>query len=74
MSPQPFSPDGFKWFVTVLIVAAAIWALFDIVKLSKTRGKDGKSPLVKDERFGFYVGIVIGLFTISGVLKYHGVF
>ncbi len=74
MSPQPVSQDTFRWFVTILTVAAAFWALYDVVKLSKTRGKDGSDPLVRDERFGYFIGIVIGLFTISGMLRYHGVF
>lgn len=74
MSPEPVSPSTFKWIVTVLTVAASLWALYDIVKLSKTRGKDGKDPLVRDERFGYLIGIVIGAFTLSGMLAYHGVF
>jgi len=74
MSPEPLSPSTFKWIVSVLTVAAALWALYDIIKLSKTRGKDANNPLVRDERFGYLIGIVIGAFTISGILRYHGVF
>ena len=74
MSPQPLSPATFRWIVTILTVAAALWALFDIVKLTRTLGKDASDPLVRDERFGYLIGIVIGAFTISGMLRYHGVF
>lgn len=73
MSPEPVSHDTFRWIVTVLTVAAALWALYDIVKLSKIRGKDRSDPLVRDERFGYVMGIIIGAFTISGMLRYHGV-
>ena len=74
MSPEPLAHDTFKWAVTVIIFAAALWALFDVVKMRKLRGKNPNDPLVRDERFGYYIGIVIGLFTISGLLRYHGVF
>lgn len=74
MSPQPFSPSTFKWILTILIVSASLWAVYDVVKLARTRGKDPSDPLVRDERFGYWIGILIGLFGISGVLRYHGVF
>ena len=74
MSPQAFSESTFRAILTVVTVAAALWALYDIVKLAKIRGKDRSDPLVKDERFGYGMGIVIGLFTLSGMLRYHGVF
>ena len=74
MSPAPFNESAFRWFLTFLIVAGALWALFDIVKLSRTRGKNGRDPLVRDERFGYVIGIVIGLFALSGLLRYHGLF
>lgn len=74
MSLAPLSPEMFRWILTILITAGALWALFDVVKLSRTRGKDARDPLVRDERFGYFTGIVIGLFAISGILRYHGVF
>ncbi len=74
MSPEPVSPEAFRWIVTVLTVAASLWALYDIVKMSKMRGKDRTDPLVRDERFGYWIGIVIGAFVLSGMLRWHGVF
>lgn len=74
MSPQIVSEPVFRWIITVLTVAAALWALYDIVKMRKARGKDGADPKVRDERFGYWIGIAIGLFAISGMLRYHGVF
>jgi hypothetical protein len=73
MSPAPLAHETFKTVVTVITFAAALWALYDIVKMRKLRGKDPSDPLVKDERFGYYMGIVIGLFTISGLLRYQGI-
>lgn len=74
MSPQPFSPSTFRWILTILILAGSLWALFDVVKLARTRGKNARDPLVGDERFGYLIGIAIGLFGISGILRYHGLF
>lgn len=74
MNPAPLSEETFRWALTVLIVAGALWALFDVVKMSRLRGKDRSDPLVGDERFGYWIGIVIGLFALSGILRFHGVF
>ena len=74
MNPTPLSPSTFSWILTFLVVAGSAWALYDVIKLAKTRGKDASDPLVRDERFGYWIGIVIGLFGISGILRYHGVF
>jgi hypothetical protein len=74
MSPHPLSPSTFRLILTILILAGSLWALYDVVKLAKTRGKDASDPIVRDQRFGYWIGIVIGLFGISGILRYHGVF
>lgn len=74
MSPTLMSDGVFRWVLTVLILGGALWALYDVVKLSRLRGKDRRDPLVRDELFGYWIGIVIGLFAISGLLRYHGVF
>ena len=73
MSPQIVSDTTFRWILTVLTVAAALWALYDVVKMYKTRGKDRADPQVRDERFGYVIGIVIGAFALGGMLRYHGV-
>jgi len=67
------SEYAFRIFITVLIVAGASWALFDIVKMRKLRGKNLREPLVRDELFGYIMGIVIGAFALSGVLRFNGV-
>ena len=73
MSSEIVSDSTFRWILTALTVAAALWVLYDIVKLRKTRGKDGTDPQVRDERFGYVIGIVIGVFALGGMLRYHGV-
>jgi hypothetical protein len=73
MNPEPVSPSTFRWILTFLTVAGSLWALYDVIKLAKTRGKNASDPLVRDQRFGYAIGIVIGAFGISGILRYHGV-
>lgn len=72
MSPELVSPATFRWILTFLTVAGSLWALYDVIKLSHTRGKDAGDPLVRDERFGYWIGILIGAFGLSGMLLYHG--
>jgi hypothetical protein len=74
MSPEIVSESTFRWILTVLTVAGALWALYDIVKLRKARGKDRADLEVRDERFGYAIGIAIGAFALGGMLRYHGVF
>ena len=74
MNPEIVSDTAFRWIITVLTVGGALWALYDIVKMRKSRGKDGSDPEVRDERFGYVIGILIGAFALGGMLRYHGVF
>lgn len=71
MSPTIISDEAFRWTLTALTAAASMWALYDVVLLAKLRRSD---PAFADKRFGYWSGIVIGLFAISGLLRYHDVF
>ena len=51
---QPVSPATFQWILTILITAGSLWALFDVVKLARTRRDD---PDLRDKRFGYLIGI-----------------
>ncbi|MBA3395453.1 MAG: hypothetical protein H0T89_22585 [Deltaproteobacteria bacterium] len=73
MKAELMTPETFRWVLTILTLGGAVWALYDVYLISKLRGQDRNDPLVKDKRFGFTVGIIIGLFGISGVLRFHGV-
>ncbi|MBA3818094.1 MAG: hypothetical protein H0X17_04335 [Deltaproteobacteria bacterium] len=71
---EPLTQDTFRWVMSVLTLLGSIWALYDIYLLRKLRGADRNDPLVRDKRFGWTVGIILGLFGITGVLRFHGVF
>jgi hypothetical protein len=74
MSGTLVSDTTFRWMLTALTLSGSLWALYDVVLLVKLRGADNRDPLVRDKRFGYVIGILIGTFGISGILRYHGVF
>lgn len=60
------------WVVTVSTgLLGAIWAAYDARNLLKHRTADMRDPLERDKRFGYIMGIVIGLIGVFGVIKYH---
>jgi len=64
----------FKWFLTILTGGlAGVWMLYDLRNLSKLRGQNKADPIVADKRFGFLIGILIGVVGVVGVLRFHGV-
>jgi hypothetical protein len=49
------------------------WAIHDIVFIARLRGADRRDPLVADQRFGYVMGIVIGIIGVVGTLRFNGV-
>jgi len=71
---DPFPHDAFYCFLSALTgVVAAIWFCYDILKIWRLRGADGKDPTVHDKRFGYSMGIAIGAIGVIGVLRFNGV-
>ncbi len=66
-------PDPvFTWILTILTGGfAGIWVIHDLIFLARTRGKDGRSASVRDQRFGYVMGMIIGLIGVTGVLYHH---
>lgn len=52
---------------------AAAWVIHDLILIARLRGKDRRDPLVADKRFGYAMGIVIGMIGVIGTLRYNGV-
>ena len=65
--------ETFKWVLTVPTVLGVIWVMLDVVHLARLRGKDFTDPVNRDKRFGYIMGIGIGLGVTYGLLRYHGV-
>jgi hypothetical protein len=51
---------------------AGYWLIHDLVLLVRLRGA-GREPLTGDKRFGYAMGIVIGMIGIIGTLRFNGV-
>jgi len=68
------SQTVFEWFVTLVTgVVAGAWSVYDLINLLRARRADGRAPLVRDRRFGYAMGIVIGLVGVVGCLRFHDV-
>jgi len=68
------SDDAFRWFVTFLTGGlAASWLVYDTINILRIRRADGGDPLVRDKRFGYVMGMIIGVVGIIGCLRFHGV-
>ena len=71
--PALISWSAFKWALTVPTILGVLWVMLDVVHLSRLRGKDFRDPVNRDKRFGYVLGIAIGLSVTYGLLRYHGV-
>jgi len=68
------SADAFRIFLSLITgVVAGLWVIHDVVFLARLRGKNFRDPLIKDQRFGYVMGIVIGALGVFGTLRYNGV-
>ncbi len=68
------STPVFMGFVTAMTFALALWAFYDLVKWRRLRGSDPADPLVKDKKFGYVMGLTLGVAAVLGALMYQGVF
>jgi hypothetical protein len=68
-------PDAaFHWVLSALVGGvAAGWAIHDLVLIARLRGADRRDPKVRDQRFGYAIGILIGMIGIVGTLRFNGV-
>jgi hypothetical protein len=68
-------PEGvFHWVLTIATGGfAGLWVIHDLVFLLRLRGADRRDPLVADQRFGYVLGMVVGLIGVVGALRFNGV-
>ena len=68
------SDNVFRWFLSAITGGvAAVWVIHDLVLIARLRGADRRDPLVADKRFGYAMGIVIGMIGVIGTLRFNGV-
>jgi hypothetical protein len=74
MTTELVSETVFVWCVTILTGGVAgAWFVYDIINLIRVRHADSRDPLIRDRRFGYAMGIVIGLGGVLGCLRFHDV-
>jgi hypothetical protein len=68
-------PDGaFRVLLTMATGGlSGAWVIHDVLFLSRLRGADFADPQVRDQRFGYVMGIVIAMIGVVGTLRYNGV-
>jgi hypothetical protein len=70
------SDTAFRILLTVLTGGVAgLWLLHDavcLVRLVRLR-EPRRDPLVGDKRFGYAMGVVIGMIGVIGTLRFNGV-
>ncbi|HEY0190986.1 MAG TPA: hypothetical protein VGC42_07660 [Kofleriaceae bacterium] len=71
MTAEIVSPGVFNWILTASVgVVSAIWVAHDILFFARLRNADGQDPLIRDQRFGYAVGVVIGVIGVVGALMF----
>lgn len=68
------SDGAFKLLLSLITGGVAgAWTVHDLVLIARLRGADRRDPRVADQRFGYAMGIVIGVIGIVGTLRFNGV-
>lgn len=68
------SDGAFRFAISVITGGfSAVWTIHDLVLIARLRGGDRRDPLVADQRFGYVMGIAMGVIGIVGTLRFGGV-
>jgi hypothetical protein len=71
---EPMSATLFAWLLTVAVGGvSALWFVYDSVNLARVLKLDRNDPSVRDRRFGYTMGIIMGTIGVIGALKFHGI-
>jgi hypothetical protein len=71
---EPMSASTFTWFITFAVGGvSALWFVYDAINLARALKLDRSDPSVRDRRFGYAMGIIMGTIGVIGALKFHGV-
>jgi hypothetical protein len=74
VTPTFVSDPVFRAAISVLTAGVGVlWVVHELVLMKRLRGANIKDPLVRDQWFGYFIGIAIGVIGIVGTLRYNGV-
>jgi len=66
------SDEAFRWALTAITgIVAGGWGIYDTIRLIRSPRPD--SAVTRDRRFGYIVGISVGLIGVIGCFRFHGV-
>ena len=69
------SDGAFHAFLSVVTGGVAgLWAIHDALFYARLRGRPSSEGDVHDQRFGYVMGMVIGVVGVLGTLRFNGVF
>ena len=73
MSPMLVSETTFRILLSLATGGlAAYWVVHDVVFLARLR-RAPRDASFGDQRFGYVMGIVIGVLGVTGTLRFNGV-
>jgi len=68
------SDSVFRMIVSLLTAGVGgAWVVHELVLMNRLRGANTKDPLVRDQWFGYVIGIAIGVIGVVGTLRFNGV-
>ncbi len=66
------SATAFDYILSAAVgIVAAVWVVYDAVNLARALKLDGNDPVVRDKRFGYVIGMIIGAVGVIGVAMHH---
>ena len=66
-------PTVFKALLSIATGGlAGVWLVYDAINLWRARGADRRDPIVGDKRFGYVIGMTIGVIGLYGVARFNG--
>jgi hypothetical protein len=68
------SEPVFRAIISTLTAGVGgLWVIHELVLMNRLRSADLKDPLVRDQWFGYFIGIAIGVIGVVGTLRFNGV-
>ena len=74
MTEPILSDPAFRAIISVLTAGVGgLWVIHELVLMNRLRGKDLGDPLIRDQWFGYFIGIAIAVIGVVGTLRFNGV-